>query len=38
MEIKLIGKTIIACGEDWIQLDNGEKIYLSENEVGNIIG
>ena len=37
MEIKLVGRTIIACGDNWIQLDNGQKIYLEESEVETIV-
>lgn len=38
MELKLVERRIIDCGEDWIQLDTGLKIYLSAEEVQSIVG
>lgn len=29
----LIGKKIIDCGPNWIKLDNGLVIYLSDDEI-----
>ena len=29
----LIGRTIIGCGDDYIRLDNGCQIYLTDEEI-----
>ena len=33
MNKDLIGKKIIAVGKDWMQVDDGQKLYLDEIEV-----
>lgn len=32
----IVGKTIVRVGDNWIQLDNGLRIYLGEDEVSHI--
>ena len=32
----LIGRTIHSAGNNWIQLDNGLKIYLEDSEVEHL--
>ena len=32
----LIGKEIVGCGDDYITLDNGCRIYLDESEIDNL--
>lgn len=32
----LIGKTIIDCGDDYITLDDGCRIYLDDDEVNHL--
>jgi hypothetical protein len=32
----LVGKEIIDCGDDYITLDNGCRIYLDESEIDNL--
>ena len=32
----IVGKTIVKVGDNWIQLDNGLRIYLDEDEVNHI--
>jgi hypothetical protein len=32
----LIGRTIHSAGDNWIQLDNGTRIYLEDSEVEHL--
>jgi len=32
----LIGRTIIGCGDDYIRLDNGCQIYLTDEEIDSL--
>jgi hypothetical protein len=32
----LIGRTIYNAGDNWIQLDNGLKIYLEDSEIEHL--
>ena len=32
----LVGRTIHSAGDNWIQLDNGLKIYLEDSEIEHI--
>jgi hypothetical protein len=32
----LIGRTIHSAGDNWIQLDNGTRIYLEDSEIESL--
>jgi hypothetical protein len=32
----LVGRTIHSAGDNWIQLDNGLKIYLEDSEIESL--
>jgi hypothetical protein len=33
---RLIGRTIHSAGDNWIQLDNGIRIYLDDSEIEHL--